>query len=223
MRKLAFIVIILFSTTLPVPGASVYTERIDDPKAQYLTQREFSVHADGKGDDTDALQAAIDKVQETTGEGVLFIPEGRYRITHTVYVWPGIRVIGYGAQRPVMVLADNTPGYQSGVADMFFYAGYRPGNKRSVASAALHGPETPPGPVPPNRMMPDANPGTFYSAMINVDFEVGAGNAGAVAIRFHAAEHSYLAHIDFHMGSGLAGLHDVGIEGEELLVELLGG
>ncbi|HWF45614.1 MAG TPA: glycosyl hydrolase family 28-related protein, partial [Bryobacteraceae bacterium] len=223
--RIARLMVALLGTSLPFWGASVYTDRIDDPKAVYLTASEFRVHANGADDDTEAIQNAIDKVQETTGEGILFVPEGRYRITHTVYVWPGIRIIGYGKTRPVMVLAENTPGYQKGVADMFFYAGYRPGNTRSAATAAFpgtagvavfHGPETPPGPVPPTHTMPDANPGTFYSAMSNIDFEVGAGNAAAVAIRFHAAQHSYLAHIDFHMGSGLAGLHDIGNEAEDL-------
>ena len=225
MTRAALLCLVLVGTSLSLRGASIYSERIEDPKAVYLLASEFGVHGDGRSDDTEAIQAAINKVQETTGEGILFVPEGRYRITHTVYVWPGIRVIGYGKNRPVMVLADHTPGYQTGVADMFFYAGYRPGSRRSAASAAFpgtagaaafHGPETPPGPVPATRLMPDANPGTFYSAMSNVDFEVGTGNAAAVAIRFHAAQHSYLAHIDFHMGSGLAGLHDIGNEAEDL-------
>ena len=30
----------------------------------------------------------------------------------------------------------------------------------------------------------DANPGTFYSAMSNIDLEIGDGNAGAVAFAF---------------------------------------
>jgi hypothetical protein len=92
---------------------------------------QFSVHADGKADDSEALQAAIDKAQETTHEGILFIPEGRYRITRTIYGWPGIRVIGYGATRPVIVLADNTPGFQKGMGDMVFFAGFRPPAKRA--------------------------------------------------------------------------------------------
>lgn len=207
---------------LRTSASSIYTERIDDPKAVYLTQSEFGARADGRTDDTDAIQSAINKVQETTGEGILFVPEGRYRITRTVYVWPGIRIIGYGRSRPVMVLAANTPSYEKGVADMFFFAGYRPGVRRSGRMAAFpgfgvfHGPESPPGPVPPDRTMPDANPGTFYSAMSNIDFEVGEGNAGAVAVRFHAAQHSYLAHMDFRIGSGLAGINDVGNEAEDL-------
>ena len=37
-----------------------------------------------------------------------------------------------------------------------------------------------------------------------------------VAIRFHVAQHCYLAHIDFHMGTGLAALKDIGNEAEDL-------
>ena len=70
--------------------------------------------------------------------------------------------------------------------------------------------------VPPNPDIADANPGTFYSALSNIDFEIGKGDAGAVAIRFHGAQHDYLSHIDFHIGSGLAGLHQVGNEAEDL-------
>jgi hypothetical protein len=93
----------------------------------------------------------------------------------------------------VFVLPDNSPGFQEGVGDMFFFTGARPAAGRGAP-----------------------NPGTFYSAMSNVDFEIGNGNAGAVAVRFHAAQHAYLAHIDLHIGSGLAGIHDVGNEGVDL-------
>lgn len=57
---------------------------------------------------------------------------------------------------------------------------------------------------------PDANPGTFYSAISNIDFDIGGGNPGAVAIRARYAQHCFLAHIDFRIGSGLAGIHDGG-------------
>ena len=59
-------------------------------------------------------------------------------------------------------------------------------------------------------MSSDANPGTFYAALSNVDFEIGAGNPAATAVRFHAAQHAYLSHIDFDLGSGLAGVYQVG-------------
>src|SRR3974390_1456600 len=209
-------VILLGLAALASWAASYYPVRLEDPKAVYLTPDQFPVHADGKADDSAAVQAAIDKVQETTGEGILFVPEGRYRLTQTIYIWPGVRVIGYGATRPVFVLADNTPGFQQGVGDMFFFAGFRPGGRGARAfPAGFRLPPSPPGTVPPKQIA-DANPGTFYSAMSNVDFEIGAGNPAGVAIRCHYAQHGYVAHIDFHLGSALAGLHDAGNEVEDL-------
>jgi hypothetical protein len=215
---------LLFISLLLTPccsANSVFTTRLDDPSAVYLTTKDFQVIGDGQADDSGAIQAAIDKLQETRGEGVVFIPEGRYRITRTIYLWPGIRIIGYGEKRPIFVLGSNTPGYQNDIAYMFFFAGARPPSqitmsRRTAKGTGYHAPPTPPGVVPPSQSVPDANPGTFYSAMSNVDFEIGPGNAGAVAIRFHAAQHSFLSHIDFNIGSGFAGIHEVANEAEDL-------
>jgi hypothetical protein len=215
--KLSWLVITLLLVTGNAPAASTYPTRLDDPAAVYVTPEEFHAHGDGKADDSDAIQAAIDKLQTTKGEGIVFIPQGRYRISRTIYLWPGVRLIGYGAQRPVFVLGDNAPGYQDGIAYMVFFAGARPRPDGASPFRGYHLPPTPRGVVPPpSRSVPDANPGTFYSAISNVDFEIGAGNAGAVAIRFHAAQHAFLSHIDFSIGSGFAGLHEVANEAEDL-------
>src|ERR1700733_12109333 len=155
--------------TATCSAASTYPTRLDDPAAVYLTAEEFHAHGDGKEDDSAAVQAAIDKLQATKGEGIVFVGQGRYRISHTIYLWPGVRLIGYGAQRPVFVLGENTPGYQDGIAYMFFFAGARP----RPEAPPYHPPPTPRGAVPPLRNVPDANPGTFYSTISNIDFEIG--------------------------------------------------
>src|ERR1700759_3595144 len=121
--KSLLVLLSLLSLTPVSHAASVYTARLDDPAAVYLTD----AHGDGTTDDSAAVQAAIDKVQAAKGEGIVFIPEGRYRITRTIYLWPGVRVIGYGAKRPVFVLADHTPGFQQGIGYMVFFTGGRPG------------------------------------------------------------------------------------------------
>lgn len=177
-------------------GASYYPLRLDDPKAVYLTTNDFPVHADGVGDDADALQAAIDKVQETTHQGIVFIPEGKYRLGKTINVWAGIRLIGYGNHRPVFVLGENTPGYQEGPGEyMIHFVSDRPTDGRPVR---------------------DANPGTFYSGISNIDMEILAGNPAAVCVRAHWAQHCYLAHMDFRIGSGRAGIEEIGNECEDL-------
>jgi sugar lactone lactonase YvrE len=201
------------------PGTSAFTTRLDDPRAIYLT----GAAGDGKADDSAAIQAAIDKASDDRDEGIVFIPQGRYRISRTIYVWPAVRVIGWGAHRPVFVLGDNTPGFSKGVADMVIFAGARPKGRKPTDNYSPASPEAqrrvpfpPPGSVPFNPNIADANPGTFYSAMSNIDFEIGKGNAGAVAIRFHGAQHDYLSHMDFHIGSGLAGINQVANEAEDL-------
>ena len=226
--KRATLIILLTAVAAPLFGASssVYPRRPDDPQAVYLAADRFPVHADGQGDDSAAIQQAIDRVQERTGQGILFIPAGRYRLTRTLFVWPGIRLIGYGPTRPVFVLADDTPGFQNGPAYMVFFAGFRPGTLSPRVEKLFAGrfpnghPPPTPGTVPPT-FVPDASPGTFYTAMSNIDFEIGKGDAGAVGVRFHSAQHCFLAHMDFRLGSALAALYDVGNEGEDL--RLYGG
>ena len=126
--------LVLLLLASPIDAQSYYPLRLDDPKAVYLTPENFPVHADGITDDTEALQFAINKVQETTGEGIVFVPSGRYRLTTTVYVWGGIRVIGFGPTRPVLVLGENTPGYTDKTQEkyMVFFSGSRRGARPAV-------------------------------------------------------------------------------------------
>jgi sugar lactone lactonase YvrE len=177
---------------------SVYPTRLDDPRAVYLTPDQFSVRGDGVADDAEALQQAVDRVADTTRQGVVFIPEGHYRLGRTVYVWQGIRLIGYGAHRPALVLGRSTPGFQEGTGHyMVHFADSRP---------------QPGGPLV------DASEFTFYSGMSNIDIDVQDGNPAAVAIRFHVAQHGTLTHMDFHMGSALAALEDIGNQASDIHV-----
>ncbi len=188
IKTFAVTAALLFSAS-PLFGTSYYPNRPNDPKAVYLSGENFPVKGDGIADDSAAIQQAINQVQETTNQGIVFVPAGRYRVTKTIYIWPGIRLIGFGAQRPTFLLASNTPGFQQGPAYMFFFAGGRPAGDAAP---------------------PDASPGTFYSAMSNIDIEIQGGNPGAVGVRAHYAQHCFLAHMNFRIGSGLAGIHDGG-------------
>ncbi|HTY64627.1 MAG TPA: glycosyl hydrolase family 28-related protein [Acidobacteriota bacterium] len=181
--------ILAAATAIPLHADSYYPLRLEDPRAVYLTRDHFPVHADGTADDADALQQAIDRVQETTRAGVVFIPEGRYRLGKTVFIWQGIRLIGYGPKRPVFVLAKNTPGFQEGTRYVIHFADYRPQQGRPFS---------------------DGTEFTFYSGMSNIDFELQEGNPAAIAVRFHVAQHCSLQHMDFHIGSARAALEDIG-------------
>ncbi|HMI20389.1 MAG TPA: glycosyl hydrolase family 28-related protein [Sphingomonas sp.] len=171
---------------------------------------------DGRADDSAALQAAIDQAGSSkTGEGIVFLPSGRYRISRTINVWPGVRLFGVGKTRPVILLGANTPGFDKGLGTMVIFAGFNPA-RPLFPGRPFKVPVPPQGSVPATDKIADANSGTFYSAMSNVDWEIGPGNPAATVIRFHTAQHAYLSHMDFQLGSGLAGLYQVGNEAEDL-------
>jgi hypothetical protein len=218
-RHRATLLALILSSSLPASAQSVFTTRIDDAAAVYLTAEAFGVRGDGVADDSQALQAAIDKAAETPNGGVVFIPPGRYRLTRTIYMWRAVRVFGYGATRPVLVLGPNTPGYQKGIGLMVMFTNQaRPG---AVPPGNARVPFSPVGQVPPRDDVPDASQVTFYSAMSNVDVEIGDGNPAAVAFRFHVAQHGYLSHMTLRIGSGLAGMMQIGNEIED--VHFIGG
>jgi sugar lactone lactonase YvrE len=194
----AFIAAVFFWSGT-VHAGSFYPARPDDPRAVDFTREAFGAHADGIGDDSDALQRAIDRVQETTGAGVLLIPAGRYRLSKTVHVWQGIRLLGYGAARPVFVLARDTPGFQEGAGRyMVHFADNRPD---------------------PGAPIVDATEFTFFSGMSNIDFELQEGNPAAIAVRFHVAQHSELTHMNFRIGTARAAIEDIGNQASDIHVQ----
>jgi hypothetical protein len=176
----------------PLPSQSFYTQKLDDPKAVTVTDAK----GDGQADDTAAIQAALDKVQAATRYGVVLLPEGKYKITKTITVWPGVRLIGYGKNRPVLILADETPGYQEGEGK---YMVWLCGGKARDGSGIREG-----------------TPGTFYSAFSNIDIKIGDGNPAAIGIRFHVAQHCYVSHVDFHIGLGKCGMQQASNEAHDL-------
>ncbi|WP_066799632.1 glycosyl hydrolase family 28-related protein [Sphingomonas soli] len=207
--RLLFAALLLLSPLSAFAGSnSVYKSQPNDPRA--ITVKGVG---DGRADDSDALQSAIDRAANpSAGQfkgGIVFLPEGRYRISRTIFLRSGVRVFGVGKSRPVIVLDDNTPGYGAGIAAMIAFTGedqYRSGRV----------PVPPPTSVPATEKEFDATSTTFYSTLSNVDFEIGKGNGGAVAVRFRVAQHGFLRHIDFHLGSGLAGIYQAGNECENL-------
>ena len=174
---------------------SFYTLRPDDSKAVDFSKDAFSAHADGVADDSDALQQAINRAQETRS-GVVLVPEGRYRLGKTVYLWQGLRLIGYGAKRPVLILGPNTPGFQEGSNHYMIQISDGRGQGGGAPS--------------------DGSEFTFYTAINNVDIEMGDGNPAAIAIRFHVAQHSFLSHMDIQVGSARAALEDIGNQAFDL-------
>ena len=178
------------------PGNSIYTQRIDDPDGIYFTPANFNIQADGKVDVSDQLQSAINQLKKEKNFGILFIPEGVYAISKTIYVPAAIRLIGYGKTRPVIVLRKNSPGFQQENPKDKGNAAYLFWFTRSVLDST--------------GIVQDASAGTFYSALSNIDIKIEDGNQAAVALRTHFAQHSFIAHCNIEIGRAKAGLFDVG-------------
>jgi sugar lactone lactonase YvrE len=178
----------------PLRAQSLFTQKPDDPGAVVVTPDQFPVKADGIADDTDALQQAMNRGRG----GIVLIPEGRYRLTKTLYVTTGTRVFGYGKNRPVFLLAPNTPGFQEPGRGWPFGDG-------KYMVHFIYDREA-------DGTIVDASEEDFNSVMCNIDFEMGEGNPSAVGVRFHGAQHSYLSYMNFNLGTALAALEDVGNE-----------
>ncbi|MFL0415189.1 glycosyl hydrolase family 28-related protein [uncultured Sphingomonas sp.] len=207
----AFVLLTLALLVAPAPAraqsTSVFLSAPDDPRA--VTVKGVG---DGRADDSAAIQQAIDAVaadRQRGGGGIVFLPSGRYRISRTIFLRSGVRMFGVGPTRPVIMLGDNTPGFARGIGAMLSFTG-------EDQYSAGKPPVAPPTSVPPNDSVFDATSTTFYSALANVDFRIGAGNGGAVAVRSRVAQHGYLRHIDFHIDSGFAGIYQAGNEADNL-------
>lgn len=179
---------------------SVYQQKPDDGGAVFFTPENFQIKADGKTDVSEALQKAINQVKTEQNFGILFIPEGKYLISKTIYVPGAVRLIGYGKNRPEIILGKSTPGYQDEQNYMIWFTS---------------------GLVTEERKPSDAGAGTFYSAISNIDLRIESGNPKAVALRTHFAQHGFVNHCDIQIGSGFAGIYDVGNEMED--VKFFGG
>ena len=191
-----FLIVILAGGIQAQNPRSVFTDRPVDTTAVYFTPEYFSIKADGNADVSDALQEALNAAKhKESGCGILFVPEGVYKLSKTIYVPAGVRLIGYGAKRPVFVLTRNAPGFREKTSETnkgkylfwFISGNYRPG-----------------------RPVTDANAGTFYSSLMNADIRIEDGNPNASAIRAHFAQHCSISNVTIHVGKGRAGIVDAG-------------
>ncbi len=211
MKTKKCIILILFLSAIITPfeflfasyqnsGESIYPEKIEDTRAVYFTKENFPIAGDGIGDDASALQSAIDLVREQSYRGLVFIPEGTYRLGKTIHLWQGIRLIGYGKTRPLFKLGMNTPGFQEG-------------NRKYMVHFCHNRPDDEGYLQPGTWVTPDFQDGTFntmYSGIDNINFEIGEGNPAAIAVRFHIAQVCALENIDFNIGNGRGAVEEMG-------------
>jgi len=175
-------------------GESVFPVMPQDEKAFVFTPDAFGAIPDGTGDNTKALQSAIDTLVDTMTRGIIFIPEGTYLFCGTVNLWRGVKLIGVGAKRPRFVLADNADGFGGPLSRYLIFC-------RNIKPQ-------------PGEYLRDANETTFYTSLRNIDVDLGQGNHGAVALRYHVAQLCPIEDCDFYLNDAKAGLEEGGNEVE---------
>ncbi|MFI3200192.1 MAG: glycosyl hydrolase family 28-related protein [Eubacteriales bacterium] len=199
---------------------SHYHNATDDPKAIVLNYHASPI-VNGRIDITDILQSTLTHMNRSNRCGVLFLPENDYIITKTIYFPRGIRMYGFGKNRPSITLPKATTGFDQGDSPfhddmkyMFWVTTCPPvlltkENKHRFCATTpdgLYG-------------IDDANPGTFYTGISNVNFVIEDDNPCAVVMRTHFAQTSYISYCDFLIGNGKAGIDAVGNEMEHLYFE----
>ena len=173
-------------------GKSIFLQKPNDEKGYLFTPEAFGADPTGVNDNTAALQSVIDTLEGEVKNGIIFIPEGTYCFKGTVQVWRGIRLIGFGKNRPVFTVPDNTPGF-GGPASKYI----------------LHFRVNKPA---PGQEMRDAQNSTFYNGLRNIDFRLGKGNEGLVACRFRVAQLCSIEDVDFYMEDNRAAVEMIGNE-----------
>ncbi len=138
MKKRLLYAMLLLGIPTYAWAVSVFTTRLDDPKAVYLTAQEFGAHADGKADDSAAIQAAIDKAESSVREGIVFVPAGPLPAdAHRLRLAGGAR---HRLRRhaPRLRAGGRTRrAFRTGVGVMVMFTGARPGDTPRMRQAAF--------------------------------------------------------------------------------------
>lgn len=175
-------------------GVSVFSAKPDDPLALVFTPETFGASPDGVQDNTAALQNAINTLEERSEQGIILIPEGTYRFSGTIDLWRGIRLIGYGRKRPRFILDDYAEGFGGPLSKYLFFC-------RNVRPRE-------------GEFLRDANECSFFTSLRNIDIDLGHGNHGAVAVRYHIAQLCSIEDCDFYLNDAKAAIEFVGNEVE---------
>jgi hypothetical protein len=161
-----------------------------DPRAVIDVKRDCGAKGDGVADDTDALQAAIERITGQDYTRFIYLPAGTYRITRTVVLKPpgdgkegsmvGPWLWGQDRAKTVIRLADGAEGFSD------------PQKPRE----ALRGVSRPDG----ARMNADF----FDRTIVNLTIDTGT-NPGAVGIKFYSNNTGLMQDVRVR-GEGACGL-----------------
>ncbi len=201
-----------------LPHQTVTAQDLEDVGLLDVTT--FGADPTGATNSTTAIQDAIDEAY--THRMAVFFPPGTYVITDTLEGWQDYEIHDIGRQhtnvmigstsgpnRPVIKLADNTEGFETATAEgakpiIYFH------------TTRIH---------PPNSGNIDDYPESgFAKGIRGIDFEIGSGNPGAIALQIEGAQDSFVMNTKITMHSGFAGMKNlVGTDAVLNNIEIIGG
>ncbi|HOG69270.1 MAG TPA: glycosyl hydrolase family 28-related protein, partial [Fibrobacteraceae bacterium] len=180
-QKILFVVFTLFSLISAQISFPLGSEVVDVTKEPYFAK------GDGKADDTEAIQRALD--DHPNGDFIIYLPHGTYKISKQLS-WPKSeepteayrRTILQGESMggTILILKDNARGFDN------------PEIPRAMIYTGI-------GPHPRHR-----------NAVRDMSLRTGKGNPGAIGIRFNAASQGTVFNVKIFSGdkngAGVAGI-----------------
>lgn len=178
-----------------------------------VTKAPYYADPHGLNDATKVLQQALKDARDS--RMILYLPEGRYLVSNTIYgiqgtirwdqwsydgfsdpwlayasfEYPNVIMGSPLEGRSVLVLADNAPGFNDPDHPkpvLHFWARMECGN------------------IDKKKAQPNIN---FNQKIVDIDFELGDGNPGAIAIDHQGAEGSVIEDVTIEAFGAFAGLH----------------
>jgi hypothetical protein len=203
--------------------ARVVLERYSAPEVAALgfldvTQAPYRADPTGERDATQAIQAALDDARDA--RLVAYLPPGRYRVSDTIegiigvvrwdhwpyegwadpweaeasFEYPCVLMGSRGDRRTTIFLADRAPGFGDPNRPkpvLYFWA-------RSMQVPGRAGAD-------PNIPQPNIN---FNQKILNLDFELGRGNPGAIALDHRGAEGASVEDVHIDARGAFAGIRN---------------
>lgn len=153
--------------------------------ANILNVKDFGAKGDGISDDSDAIQAALDK--GSGGDTILYIPDGTYKVSKRLHFYRYFTVQGQSQSNTIIRLQDNADGYQDPSQPNYVLASTGQGNIYYE----------PPG-----------DNTAFWQFMRNLTIDTGKGNLGAGGLLYISNNGGGLRDITIRSedGQGVVGL-----------------
>jgi Pectate lyase superfamily protein len=146
--------------------------------AAIFNVRDFGAKGDGVTDDSAALQAALNKAQNSTS--ILYIPNGTYLVSQPLYFYRWIMIQGQSTKSTVIKLRDNASGYSD------------PKKPGWVLFASPKG----------SKLEGNGDNTAHSQYVMNLTVETGTGNPGAIGIMFISHNGGGLRDVTIRSGDG---------------------